>query len=148
MPDAKKIKILLLIPLGWVGLKFLRNPIGKAGSEVPETALALAFALYLGAFIWLDMVWEISLGLVIFVFLLSIVEQKTTKTLMWIIFAPYALLDIWRLISYLSFGNDILYQGTYVLTDPFIYVPWIMVVLLLFYALLLQKLMQFSAKHA
>lgn len=146
---ATIVKLILLIPLGLVGLKFLRNPIGKAGKDAPETALALTFALYLGAFIWLDMVWEISLGLVIFVFLLSVIEQKTTKTLMWIIFAPYALLDIWRLISYLSFGNDVLYQGTYVLTDPFIYVPWIMVILLVFYGLLLQRLSQqsFSLKQ-
>jgi hypothetical protein len=137
---ATIVKLILLIPLGLVGLKFLRNPIGKAGKDAPETALALTFALYLGGFIWLDMVWEISLGLVIFVFLLSTIEQKTTKLLIWILFAPYALLDIWRLISYLSFGNDILYQGTYVLTDPFIYVPWIMVILLMFYGLLLQGL--------
>jgi hypothetical protein len=137
---ATIVKLILLVPLGLVGLKFLRNPIGRAGKEIPETALGITFALYLGGFIWLDMVWEISLGLVIFVFLLSVIEQKTTKAIMWIAFAPYALLDIWRLISYLSFGNDILYEGTYVLSDPFIYVPWIMVILLVFYGLLLQRL--------
>jgi len=145
---ATIVKLILLVPLGLVGLKFLRNPTGKAGKDMPETALALTFALYLGAFIWLDMVWEISLGLVIFVFLLSVIEQKTTKTLMWIIFAPYALLDIWRLISYLSFGNDVLYQGTYVLTDPFIYIPWIMVILLVFYGLLLQRLWKTALESA
>jgi len=145
---ATVVKLLLLFPLGWIGMKFLRNPINKAGTEVPETALALGFALYLGAFIWLDMVWEVSLGLVIFVYLLTVVEQKWARALMWILFAPYALLDIWRLISYLVFGDSILYEGSYVLTDPFIYIPWIMIVLLLFYALLLQKLLQFSYKPA
>ena len=140
---ATVIKLLLLIPLGWVGVKFLRNPGEKSGAENPETALSLTFAFYLGAFIWLDMVWEVSLGLVVFVFLLSIIDQKWMQVSLWVIFAPYAFLDIWRLISYLTFGDDILYQGSYVLTDPFIYIPWIMMVILLFYAFLLQKLIRY-----
>ncbi len=139
---ATIIKLLLLIPLGLVALKHLRNPIRKSGHEAPETALALGFALYLGALIWLDMVWEISLGLVIFVFLLILIEQKWIRTALWVIFFPYAALDIWRLFSYLTFGDDILYDGSYVLTDPILYVPWILVLILVFYGLLLQKLSQ------
>lgn len=141
---AAIIKLILLIPLGLIGLKFLRHPLNKPGFEVPEIALALAFVLYLGAFIWLDMVWELSLGLVIFAYLLATIQQKNIKLLLWIIFAPYALLDIWRLVSYIAWGDNILYEGAYVLTDPLIYVPWIMMVLLAFYALLLQKLNQYS----
>lgn len=148
MQLATVVKLILLLPLGWVGLKFLRNPVGKAGHEVPQTALALGFALYLGAFIWLDMVWELSLGLVIFAFLLSVVEQKWARTLMWVFVAPYALLDIWRLISYLALGDSVLYQDAYVLTDPLIYVPWIMIVLLIFYGLTLQKLLQYTSEPA
>jgi hypothetical protein len=53
MRIATIIKLILIAPLGWIGLKFLRSPQGKLQSEVPETALALAFAVYLGAFIWL-----------------------------------------------------------------------------------------------
>jgi hypothetical protein len=140
MHIATLIKLLLLIPLVLIGLQFLRNPLDKPGDDVPELALALTFVLYLGAFIWLDMVWELSLGLVIFAYLLATLEQKPIKTFLWILFAPYALLDIWRLVSYLALGDDVLYQGAYVLTDPLIYVPWIMIVLLVFYALLLQKL--------
>ena len=143
MRIATIIKLLLLLPLGWIGLKFLRHPIDRPGYEVPEIALALTFALYLGAFIWLDMVWELSLGLVIFAYLLATTQQTWTRTLLWILFAPYALLDIWRLISYIALGDSVLYEGAYVLTDPLIYVPWIMMVLLLFYALLLQKLNRF-----
>lgn len=145
---ASTVKLILLIPLAWVGVKFLRNPINKAGHKVPETALALAFGLYLGAFIWLDMVWELSLGLVIFAFLLPGVEQKWARTLMWIFVAPYALLDIWRLVSYLALGDSILYQDSYVLTDPLIYVPWIMTVLLIFYTLTLQKLARLLSRLA
>lgn len=140
MRIATLLKLILLIPLGWIGLKFLTQPINKAGREVPEIALALAFALYLGAFIWLDMVWELSLGLVIFAYLLATTRQKWIRAVLWVLFAPYALLDIWRLVSYIALGDSVLYNDAYVLTDPLIYVPWIMMVLLVFYALLLQRL--------
>ena len=140
------LKLVLLIPLGWIGVKFLRNPINRMGGEVPETALALVFAFYLAAFIWLDMVWELSLGMVIFAYLLATIEQKGTRVLLWVLFGPYALLDIWRLVSYLALGDDVLYEGAYVLTDPLIYVPWIMIILLVFYALLLRKLHKFPAQ--
>ncbi len=143
---ATILKLVLLLPLGWVSLKFLRNPSQKAGIEVPETALALAFGLYLGAFIWLDMVWELSLGMVIFAYLLATSEQKWLRVLLWILFGPYALLDIWRLISYLGLGDSVLYQGAYVLTDPLLYIPWIMMILLVFYAILLLKLDRLSLK--
>ena len=137
---ATILKLILLLPVGWVSLKFLRNPSHKAGNEVPETALALVFVFYLGAFIWLDMVWELSLGMVIFAYLLATTEQKGTRTLLWALFGPYALLDIWRLLSFMAGGDAVLYDGAYVLTDPFIYIPWIMLILLVFYAILLLRL--------
>jgi len=143
---ATVIKFILLVPLGLVGLKFLRHPIGKAGTEIPETTLALTFALYLGAFIWLDMVWELSLSLVIFAYLLATSGQKWIRILLWGLFGPYALLDVWRLASYIGFGDSILYEGAYVLTDPFIYIPWIMLIILVFYALLLSKLSKIPMK--
>ena len=141
---ATIIKLIFLLPLGWISLKFLRRPRNQAAREIPETALALLFALYLGAFIWLDMVWELSLGLVIFTYLLATSRQKWMRVLLWIIIAPYALLDIWRLVSYLGFGERVLYQGSYVLTDPLLYIPWIMIILLVFYAILLSKLNRLS----
>jgi hypothetical protein len=144
MRIATVVKLALLLPLGLVSLKFLRKPINKPGYEVPEVALGFAFAFYLGAFIWLDMVWELSLGLVIFAYLLASIQQRGTKAFLWILFAPYALLDIWRLGSYIVLGDKVLYEGSYVLTDPLIYVPWIMMILLTFYALLLQKLNRYS----
>jgi hypothetical protein len=144
---ATIIKLILLLPLGWISLKFLRNPSNQAGREVPETALALVFALYLGAFIWLDMVWELSLGIVIFAYLLATTKQRGTRILLWVLFGPYALLDIWRLVSYIALGDSVLYQGAYVLTDPLIYLPWIMVVLLVFYAILLLRLHRFPASR-
>ena len=144
MQIATILKVVLLLPLGWISIKFLRHPLNKKGNDVPETALAIAFAFYLGAFIWLDMVWELSLGLVIFAFLLATTQQKNIKILLWILLAPYALLDIWRLASYITLGDSVLYQDSYVLTDPLIYVPWIMIALLVFYTLLLLRLNRFS----
>jgi hypothetical protein len=146
MRIAAILKLLLLLPLGWVSLKFLRHRFNKPGYEVPEIGLALAFVFYLGAFIWLDMVWELSLGLVLFAYLLATTQQKWIRTVLWILFAPYALLDIWRVISYAVLGDSVLYQGAYVLTDPLIYVPWIMMIILAFYVLLLQKLNRFSSQ--
>jgi hypothetical protein len=145
---ATILKLLLLIPLGWISLSFFRNPINNMGSEVPETALALVFAFYLAAFIWLDMVWELSLGIVIFAYLLATTEHKGTRILLWALFGPYALLDIWRLVSYMALGDSVLYQGAYVLTDPLIYVPWIMMVLLVFNAILLLRLNKFSPSRS
>jgi len=142
------IKLVLLAPLGWVGLKILRSSQGNPPSETPEKALALAFALYLGAFIWLDNVWELSLGLVIFAYLLTTTKEKWAIIALWVLFGPYALLDIWRLVSYIALGDSILYEGAYVLTDPLIYVPWIMVTLLVSYALLLKKLTAFAENPA
>ncbi len=66
--------------------------------------------------------------------------------LLWVLFGPYALLDIWRLISYIALGDDVLYEGAYVLTDPLIYIPWIMIVLLVFYAMLLLRLNRLSTR--
>ena len=143
---ATILKLILLLPLGWISLRFLRNPSNRAGREVPETALALAFAFYLGAFIWLDMVWELSLGIVIFAYLIAISKQRWIQVLLWALFGPYALLDIWRLVSYIALGDDVLYEGAYVLTDPLIYVPWIMMVLLVFYGILIVRLNKFSLR--
>lgn len=148
MTMATILKLILLLPLGWISLKFLRNPVNTSGRERSETALALIFAFYLGAFIWLDMVWELSLGIVIFAYLLATTEHKGTRVLLWLLFGPYALLDIWRLVSYMTLGDSVLYEGAYVLTDPLIYIPWIMMVLLVFYGLLLVRLNRFPARPA
>jgi hypothetical protein len=148
MSLATIVKLALLIPLGWISLKFLRHPGNLPGREVPETALALVFVLYLGAFIWLDMLWELSLGIVIFAYLLATSEQMGTRLVLWALFGPYALLDIWRLVSYIALGDSVLYEGAYVLTDPLIYVPWIMIVLLVFYAMLLLRLNKQSVQLA
>jgi hypothetical protein len=56
------------------------------------------------------------------------------------VFLPYALVDLWQVISVATFGFDIVAPGPFVLTDPTIYVPLVMIVILVFYALLIKYL--------
>ncbi len=147
MKVATLVKLLLLAPLGIVSLRYLIYPLNKRGDEVPRLALDFAFALYLGAFIWLDMVWEISLGIAIFTYLIGTLEDKRIVNFLWVVFVPYAFADIVRLFSYIIFGDAILYDGSYVLTDILTYLPWIMVVLLSFYAVILWRLNKFNPQE-
>lgn len=143
---ATIIKLILLLPLGWIGLKFIRRPSKEAANEIPGTALALAFALYLATFIWLELVWEVTIGVFIFAYLLATAEQRQTRILLWVFFGLYALLDVWRVLSYAVLRDKVLTQAGYVLTDPLIYAPWIMLVILVFYAVLLLRLNKLSMK--
>jgi hypothetical protein len=137
---ATGIKLLLLVPLAAVSLRYLLHPVDRPGGEVPRLGLDLAFALYLGAFIWLDMVWELSLGIAIFTYLLATLNRRNTKILVWAVFLPYALVDFWQLVSFAVFGMDVVAPGPYILTDPSIYIPMVMIVILMFYALLIKRL--------
>ena len=140
---ADLVKIVLLVPLGWVSLRHLLKPVGRAGYEVPTLSLDLAFALYLGAFIWLDMVWEVSLGIAIFPYLLATSRQGGLRAMLWAFFLPYALIDFWQATSFVIWGMDIIAPGPYVLTDPSIYVPIVMMVILVFYGALIVRLQRF-----
>lgn len=137
---ATVIKAVLLIPLAAVALRHLRRPSRHTGLRVPQLALNLTFALYAGAFIWLDMVWEFSLGIAVFTYLLGTLEGRGSRILVWIVFLPYALLDFWQLFSVAVFGFDVVLPGMYIVTDPSIYIPLIMAVILAFYALLIKRL--------
>jgi len=137
---ADIIKILLLIPLGIVGVRHLLKPIYRAGRNVPVAGLDWAFALYLGAFIWLDMVWELSLGIALYPYLLGTIESRSAKLWVHIAFLPYALLDLWQVGSVTFGGMDIVLPGAYIATDPTIYFPLIMAMILMLYALLVVRL--------
>lgn len=107
---------------------------------MPRLALELAFALYLAAFIWLDMVWELSLGIAMFTYLLATERRPQVRPLIWVFFLCYAFQDLVRLLSVAVFGRDIMTDSGYVLSDPAIYFPINMVVILFFYGLLLYRL--------
>lgn len=137
---ATGIKILLLIPLAVVCLRHWLRPARAAGCDVPELSLPLMFALYTGAFIWLDIVWELTLGAAVLAYLLAISNQKGEKILVWAIFLPYALLDFWQVLTFVVLGPDIIASDVYIWTDPSIYFPLVMVVNLTFYAILVKRL--------
>lgn len=93
----------------------------------------------MGAFIFLDIVWEVSLGLAVFAYLLAVAESSAERILAYVVFIPYCLLDLWRFLSYLIWGERSM-SGAYILTDPSAYLPMILFVLLAFYVLLLRRL--------
>jgi hypothetical protein len=147
---ATIIKVILLIPLIVLCVRNLLHPAKRPGYAVPELALGLAFALYLGVYIWLDMVWEVSLGCAIFIYLLSLLDkEKISKVLVWLVFLPYVLIDVWQIGSYAILGDQVFTAGgDYIVTDYSIYVPIVMIVILVFYAILIKQLWSFSPKAA
>jgi hypothetical protein len=85
------------------------------------------------------MVWELSLGIAVFTYLLAVTESRAERILACVVFVPYCLLDFWRLLSFIILGEASL-SGAYIITDPSTYLPMILFVLLTFYALLLRRL--------
>jgi hypothetical protein len=140
-------KILLLLPLGWVCLQQLLLPVKRAGYAVPTLSLDLAFALYLGAFIWLDMIWEVSLGIAVFPYLIATTGRKELQALLWVIFLPYAAVDLLRTVSFSIWGTEVIAPGPYILTDPSLYIPMVMMVILVFYIVLLRRLWPSNRIH-
>ncbi len=137
---ATLIKAVLLMPLVVVVLRHLwwRYGRGQEGLSA-RLALDLAFLLYLGAFIWLDMVWELSLGVAIYPYLLGTTSDRRIRYGLSAAFLPYALLDPVRTFSFLIGGMRVILPGPYVATDPAIYFPLIMVSILAFYAWLVVR---------
>jgi hypothetical protein len=122
-----------------VSLRHLLRPARQPGRNVPQLSLDLAFALYLGAFVWLDVVWEVTLGIAVFVYLLATLESRGAKIVIWGVFLPYALVSILQIGGVALLGMDAV-DGAYILTDPSIYFPIIMAVILTFYVLLVVRL--------
>ena len=140
---ATLVKLLILMPLVIVCVRHLVRPVGRAGREVPHLGLELAFALYLGVFIWLDVVWEITASIAVFTYLLATLDQhqRWAKSLVWVLFIPYALRDFTDLASFLILGDKALLPGgLYFVLDPTSYVPLVMIVILAFYGLLVWRL--------
>ncbi|MBN2386281.1 MAG: DUF2029 domain-containing protein [Anaerolineales bacterium] len=139
MRIAQIVKAILLIPLGIVAGRHLLRPVRQAGKDIPEVALQLAFLLYLGTFIWLDMVWELSLSIAIFVYLYATIDRPG-KILLMIVYLPYALLNVWRILTYTAGVS--LVGDAYFGWDYSAYFPLILVVLLTLYGLLLRRAWQ------
>jgi hypothetical protein len=139
MSLATGIKVLLLVPLGLVSLRHLRRPVRQLDYNVHQLGLDFAFALYLGAFIWLDVVWEVTLGIAVFTYLLATTRKRSVTITTWIVFLPYALVTLFQVGGFAILSTDAL-EGAYFLTDPSIYAPVIMIVILTFYAITVKRL--------
>jgi hypothetical protein len=144
---ANILKLALLLPLTGMSLRFLLNSIdGKTPSRFATVGLDLALALYLGVFLWLDVVWELSLGIVVFSYLLITLDHQRSRILVLFVWLLYALNEFWQLLGLVALGRDALSPSAYVVTNPNVYVPTIMIALLLFYSLLLWRLWQMVAQ--
>jgi len=134
---ATFVKIVLLIPMAGIVIHRMFHPIRQPNLQV-AVVLETALLIYLGAFIWLDIVWEASLSIAIFSYLLSVIQNKTQRIIIMSVFILYAIQDIWRLLIYIA-GSPMI-QGAYIQWDYSMYFPTIMIVILTFYAVFVAKL--------
>jgi hypothetical protein len=132
---AAVIKVILLAPLVWVSWHF-----GKTRRTRAEELL-LALGWYLAIFIMMDVIWEVTLALPVLALVWPMLQKSWERWMVGVLLGIYAALDIWQIISYAVWGEAILWQGSsYILTDPAIYVPIILLVLLASYVILLKIL--------
>lgn len=143
-PIVRLIKLALIAPLGIVTvLAWLPPKAGKLARA--DHAFEAFFALYFAAFIWLDLVWEITLAIILFHYLWSGSMSPRAKWAFGLPFLLYALADIWRAIgmplSALLMGLDtIAALGPPIWADPLFRIPVIMIVILTAYFLLTARL--------
>jgi hypothetical protein len=130
---ATLLKSLLLVPLLVVVVRHLWSPARLPGYRALQLGLNFAFVLYMAVFIWMDMVWEVSLGIALFTHLLGTAQGRGCQVVVSVAFLPYALLDLWRILSFVMIGPDGILPGGYLVADPSIYIPLVMIVILTFY---------------
>jgi hypothetical protein len=128
------IKLLLLMPLLVILWFQYRH---RDDIITTEFKLGWAFALYLGAFILLDVVTELSLGIAILTFLLGTLMGRTMKIAACILFLPYALQMLWILVAQLISFVVPLPESLY---DPSSFIPYVLLAMLGLYAILLWQL--------
>jgi hypothetical protein len=125
------IKILLSLPLIAVFWRYRR---AVPNLTNPAFALEWAFALYLLAFLWLDVVTELTFGIVVFTYLVGTSSEPSVRTIARIFFLPYALTFLWitlsGIISFLAPLPDIL-------IDPSLFIPFILIAMAGLYGLVL-----------
>jgi hypothetical protein len=128
------VKILLSLPLLAVFWRFRRTPPEDAA---PALILEWAFALYLLAFLWLDVVTELTFGIVVFSYLLGTLADQSSKAWARLLFLPYALTLIWITFSGIA---SFVAPLPDILIDPSLFIPFILIALLGLYGLLLWRL--------
>ena len=128
------IKILVSLPLIGIYWRYRRDPARKANSAF---ILEWAFSLYLLAFLWLDVVTELTFGIVVFTYLLGTLVTPGMKNLARFAFLPYALTHIWiTFTGILSFFVPL----PDLVIDPSLFIPFILIAMLGLYGLVLWQL--------
>jgi hypothetical protein len=144
---ATAAKLALLAPLVVLALRYLRRPASQLSRHDAATSIDLALALCLGGYMALDLVWadDFFLGIAILPYLLARLPARLNgaKGWIWLFFAPYALVDFLRIAGFAALGPNVMITTPYLdlaRTDPSIYVPLAILVILMFYALLMRWL--------
>jgi len=128
------IKILLSLSLLGIYWRYRRNASQKATSDF---ILEWAFALYLLAFLWLDVLTELTFGILVFTYLLGTLPETVLKNIAKIVFIPYALTHIWITVTgILSFFAPL----ADLIIDPSLFIPFILIATLGLYGLILWQL--------
>lgn len=147
---ATLIKTAVLAPLAFIVVRTLLRPARFLAQKVVHY-LNLAFVLYLGAYIWLDIIWgpDLFLGIVILLYLSGTLfaGRQYLHAAVWALFGLYALTDFFDVIGYLVWGTNIVIPGQERLltfTNPNTYFPLAMLLILAFYIPLVYRLWQRS----
>ncbi len=126
---ATAIKILLSLPLIVIYWRYRRH---TQRAAIPGFTLEWAFALYLLAFLWLDVVTELTFGIVIYTYLLGTLSNQSLKNTTRLIFLPYALTLLW-----ITFSGIVSFAAPLpdVIIDPSLFIPFILIAMLGLYGL-------------
>ncbi len=135
------LKILLTLPLLAIFLRFRRTSPEEA---TPALILEWAFALYLLAFLWLDVVTELTFGIVVFAYLSGTLADQGSRAWARLVFLPYALTFLWITVSGIA---SFVAPLPDILIDPSLFIPFILIALLGLYGLLLWQLNKRIRNH-
>jgi hypothetical protein len=134
------VKQLLFLPLFLVILAYLIRPLEQPGWERPDVALDVAFGVYLGVYVYLDFVWELTLGIIVVIYLLSLEKKGWVRGFLWGVFLLYSLMDLWGTLGFLFNGKKILEGGIFIISNPNIYLPVVLFFLLALYLKMIFRL--------
>ena len=83
--------------------------------------------------------WELTLGIVVFTYLVAFLRRGWARTALFLAFLSYALLDLWRLVAFVIFGREALVGRSFVWADPALYLPIVMFVTLALYVFMVRR---------
>jgi len=128
------IKILLSLPLIGIYWRYRRDSPREAN---PDFTLEWTFALYLLAFLWRDVVTELTFGIVVFTYLLGTLPEPGFSILAKLVFLPYALTHLWITVTGIA---SFIVPLPNLIIDPSLFIPFILIAMLGLYGLVLWQL--------